>query len=216
MENNDLLQEKADPERNHDRRLLHLSLGKYHWFGSSSMSEHPDDQPREVQPGEVTIASRMPNPVVHYRARIVVTAEVATTSDQSEVSRGVPVAPSHGQRSGSSSPKTWGSRIADEDMDLVLGQLFPTRGLRIEEPMMTEREQRGSKRPSDQDRMARLQKIAKTSDGGKSRARASAAATSSRAGPLVPTKAPSDPLEVWVSHLRDERPAAIVPSSRSW
>ncbi|GMN63822.1 hypothetical protein TIFTF001_032882 [Ficus carica] len=72
--------------------------------------------------------------------------------------------------SGNSSPGTWGPRVADENMDLGLGHLFPTRGLRIEEPTMAEREQRGSKLPSDQDRMARLhQKFAKSGDSGKGR-----------------------------------------------
>ncbi|GMN48120.1 hypothetical protein TIFTF001_017301 [Ficus carica] len=71
-------------------------------------------------PGEVTVTSRMPDSVVHYRARTVVTAEVATTSDRSEVPRGMLIAPSHGQRFGSSSLRTWGPRVADEDMDLVL------------------------------------------------------------------------------------------------
>ncbi|GMN48208.1 hypothetical protein TIFTF001_017388 [Ficus carica] len=71
-----------------------------------------------AQPGEVTVASRMPYLIVHYRARTVVTAEVATTSDGSEVPRGVSVAPSHGQWFDSSSLGTWGPRVADKDMDL--------------------------------------------------------------------------------------------------
>ncbi|GMN19417.1 hypothetical protein TIFTF001_039813 [Ficus carica] len=95
-----------------------MSLEKYHWFGSSSTSGNPDDRPRTAQPGEVAVASRMPDLVVHYRARTVVMAEVATTSDRSEAPRGMLVTPSHGQRSGSSSPGTWGPRVADEDMDL--------------------------------------------------------------------------------------------------
>lgn len=72
----------------------------------------------------------MPNPVSHYRARTVVVADVATTSNRSKVSRGVPVATTHGLYSGSSSPGAWGLRIANEDMDMLLEQLLPTRGLR--------------------------------------------------------------------------------------
>ncbi|GMN60811.1 hypothetical protein TIFTF001_029903 [Ficus carica] len=122
---------KADPEQNQNRLLSLLSLIKYNWFGSSSMFEYPHDRPRAVQPGEVTIA-RMPDPAVHYRSRTVVTAKEATTSDQSDVPRGVSVALSHGQRFDNSSLGAWGPRIADEDMDLVLEHLFPTQGLRIE------------------------------------------------------------------------------------
>ncbi|GMN30149.1 hypothetical protein TIFTF001_044432 [Ficus carica] len=128
----DILREKADPERNQHRLLSPMSLEKYHWFGSSSTSGKPDDLPRTAQPGEVTVASRMPNPVMHYHARTVVMVEVATTSGRSKVPWGVPVAPSHGHQSGSSSPRTWGPRVADEDMDLVFRQLFPARGLWIE------------------------------------------------------------------------------------
>ncbi|GMN70611.1 hypothetical protein TIFTF001_039650 [Ficus carica] len=59
-------------------------------------------------------------------------------------------------------------------------------------------------------------KVAKTGDGGKGRVGTTAAAPSSRTGPSAPaTKAPSDPPEARVSRLRDERPIAIVPSSRS-
>ncbi|GMN60395.1 hypothetical protein TIFTF001_029474 [Ficus carica] len=134
LEKIEILREKVDPKRNQHGLLSPVSLEKYHWFGSSSTFDNPNDGPRTAQPRKVTVASRMPDPVVHYRARTVVTAEVATTSDWFEVSRGVPVAPSHDQRSGSSSPGTWGPRVADEDMDLVLWQLFPARGLRIKNP----------------------------------------------------------------------------------
>ncbi|GMN52477.1 hypothetical protein TIFTF001_021615 [Ficus carica] len=210
----DLFQ-KVDPERNQNRLLSHLSLEMYHWTGLSSTSECPDDRPREAQPGEVIIASRIPDPVVHYRAQAVVAAGVATTSDPSEVPRGVPVAPIHGQRSGSSSPGTWGPRVADEDMDLVLRQLFPTRGLRIEgrfNPLFSS----GSKLPSEQDRMARLQKLAKIGDGGKGKARSSVSASSSRAGPTAPTtRTPSDPHKARVNRSRDEWPVTVVPSSWS-
>ncbi|GMN48311.1 hypothetical protein TIFTF001_017477 [Ficus carica] len=99
----DALREKADPERNQNRLLSALSLAKYNWFGLSSTSDYPHDRPRAVLPGEVIVTSRMPDPVVHYRARTVVTAEVVTTSGQFEVLRGVPVASTHGLQSDSSS-----------------------------------------------------------------------------------------------------------------
>ncbi|GMN61497.1 hypothetical protein TIFTF001_030584 [Ficus carica] len=77
-----------------------------------------------VWPGEVIVASRMPDPVVHYQAWIVVTTDVPTTSDWSKVPRGVPVATTLSLQSGSSSLEAWGPRIADEDMDLLLGAYF--------------------------------------------------------------------------------------------
>ncbi|GMN49677.1 hypothetical protein TIFTF001_018835 [Ficus carica] len=217
MEKNNLLREKADPERNQNRLFSHLSLEKYRWFGSSSTSGCPDDLLRVAQPGEATITSRIPEPVLHYRAQTVVTAEVATTSDPSEVPQGVPVAPSHGQRSVSSSPGTWGPRVADENMDLVLRQLFPARDLRIEESTIAEWEQRGSKRPSEQDRMARLQKVARTGDGVKSRVGDSSAAPSSRAGPsATATKVTSDPPEARaiVSKFDNKLTSEVAKSSR--
>lgn len=130
LERIDILREKADPEQNHNRLLSPVGLTKYNWFSSSSTSNYPHDRLRTVQPREVTIA-RMLDPV-HYRARTVATVEVATMSDWSEVLRGVPIASSHGQRSSSSFPRAWGPRIVDGIMNLMLGQLLPMWGLRIE------------------------------------------------------------------------------------
>lgn len=73
---------------------------------------------------------------------------------------------------------------------------------------MSERGSRGSKRPSDQVRIARLQqKFTKTDDGGKSRAGTSA--------PVPASKAPSDPLEARASCPRKDQPVTIVPTSWS-
>ncbi|GMN30324.1 hypothetical protein TIFTF001_044472 [Ficus carica] len=95
-------------------------------------------------------------------------------------------------------------------MDLVLRQHFPTR-----EPTTAEREQRGSKRPSEQDRMARLQKLAKIGDGGKVKAGISASAPTSRAGPTAAvTRTPFDPPDARVSRSKDKRPVTVV--SFSW
>ncbi|GMN48598.1 hypothetical protein TIFTF001_017767 [Ficus carica] len=63
------------------------------------------------------------------------TTDVTTTSGRSEIPQGLPVAPAPGPPSGNSSPESWGPRIADEDLDMLLRQLYPARGLRIEEPM---------------------------------------------------------------------------------
>lgn len=69
-------------------------------------------------------------------------------------------------------------------------------------------DQRGSKRPSDQDRIARLQqKFAKIDNGRKSRVGTSAQAPSSR--PY------SEPLETRPNRLREEQLAAIAPISWS-
>lgn len=80
---------------------------KYNWFGSSSTSGYPHDQSRPGRPEEVT--------VVRF-----------------EVPQGVPVASTPGLQSGSSSPGTWGLRIADKDMEGVIRQLYPSRSLWIE------------------------------------------------------------------------------------
>ncbi|GMN59307.1 hypothetical protein TIFTF001_028395 [Ficus carica] len=87
-------------------------------------------------------------------------------SGRSEVPLGVPAASPHSLPSGGSSSGTWGPRIADKDMDWVIRELYPQRGLRIEESM-ADREQRGTKRPSEADRVARLKKMTKTSDRGR-------------------------------------------------
>lgn len=53
-------------------------------------------------------------------------------SGRSEVPLGVPAASPHSLPSGGSSSGTWGPRIADKDMDWVIRELYPQRGLRIE------------------------------------------------------------------------------------
>ncbi|GMN66822.1 hypothetical protein TIFTF001_035883 [Ficus carica] len=182
-------------------------LAKYNWFSSSSTSDYPHDRPRTVLPGEVTVASRLPDPVAHYRAWTVVTADVVTTSDRSEVPRGVPVASTHGLHSDSSSQGAWGPRIADKDMDLLLGQLYPVQGLRIEEPTMSDQGSCGSKRLSDQDRVTHLQqKFAKTNKGSKSRAGPSA--------PSPTSKAPSDPPVARLFCPREDQPSQPEPTIR--
>ncbi|GMN47271.1 hypothetical protein TIFTF001_016450 [Ficus carica] len=95
-----LCPEKANPEWNQNRLLSNESLAKYNWFGSSSTSGYPHDQSRPGRPEEVTVAAGMLDP-------------------------GVPVASTSGLQSGSSSPGTWGLRIADEDMEG--NQAWPSR-----------------------------------------------------------------------------------------
>ncbi|GMN58043.1 hypothetical protein TIFTF001_027132 [Ficus carica] len=124
----------------------------------------------------------MPDPILHYHSWTVVTAKVATSSDRSEVPRGVSVASTHSLQSGNSSLGAWGPRIADEDLDEVIERLYPQRELD-----MAGQRQRGSKRPSDQDRVARLQqKFAKIGDGNKSRAGPSASALAKDSRPRDP------------------------------
>ncbi|GMN47899.1 hypothetical protein TIFTF001_017071 [Ficus carica] len=130
LERVEALRELSNPERNQHGLLSLSSLEEHKWFGSSSTSGHLNDQPRTSRPGEVIIA-RMPEPAVHYRSQTSVT-NAATTPDRSGVPRGVPAAIVHDPQSGDSSPGAWGSRVTDEDMDLVIRGLFPARGLRIE------------------------------------------------------------------------------------
>ena len=132
LDNIDVLQETSDPERNQNRLLSSKSLAKYKWVGPSSSSNNSPDRPRVRVPGEVTVASRMPDSVVCYHAQTVVATDIATTSGRSEIPQGLPVAPTHVPPSGNSSSESWGPRIADEDMDLLLRQLYSERGLQIE------------------------------------------------------------------------------------
>ncbi|GMN52748.1 hypothetical protein TIFTF001_021888 [Ficus carica] len=93
-------------------------LAKYNWFSLSSMSDYSHDLPRSMRPGEVTVAAYMPDPVVHYLARRVnITAKVTTTSERSEVPRGVSVSSTRGLQFDSSSLGAWGSKIADENLE---------------------------------------------------------------------------------------------------
>ncbi|GMN58630.1 hypothetical protein TIFTF001_027727 [Ficus carica] len=151
LERIERLHDKADLKRNQNRLLSTDCLAKYNWFGSSSTFDYPHDCPRTMRPREVTVAARMPDPMVHYRARIV-TVEVTTTSGQPKVPWGVPVISTYGLQYSSSSPRAWGQRITDEDLDENQGCLS-----------------RDNVGASDQDRVARLQqKFAKTGDGSKS------------------------------------------------
>ena len=126
----DALRELSDPERSQHGLLSDASLNK-HWVGSSSTSGATDDQPRKTPPA-VTVA-QMPPPAVHYSSRT--SRPVDTTSgDRSGVPQGVPKATVLGASSGDPSPGAWGPRVADEDVDRVIRDLYPARGLRIEGP----------------------------------------------------------------------------------
>ncbi|GMN66519.1 hypothetical protein TIFTF001_035583 [Ficus carica] len=122
------LRELSDPERSQHRLLAEGSLKEY-WVGSSSTSGRHDDQLRTAPP-RVTIA-RMPEPAVHYRSRTS-RPVVVTTDVRSGVPRGLPNATVRGSSSDDPSSGAWGPRVADEDLDLVIRELFPARSLRIE------------------------------------------------------------------------------------
>ncbi|GMN53229.1 hypothetical protein TIFTF001_022367 [Ficus carica] len=83
------------------------------------------------------------------------------------------------------SPGSWGPRVTDEDIDRVIRDLFPTWGLPIEEQMA---DRCGTKRPSDEERVARLQKRAAKGDRGKGTVDSSAGALQSRST-VPPTSA---------------------------
>lgn len=69
----------------------------------------------------MTVTILMPDPTVHYNAQMVVAADrVVTSTSKSEVLRGVPTASTSGLKSGSSSPRQWGPRIANKDLDEVI------------------------------------------------------------------------------------------------
>ncbi|GMN44763.1 hypothetical protein TIFTF001_013966 [Ficus carica] len=140
-------------------------LAKYKWFGSSSTSGFPHDQSRSVRSeGEVIIMAPIPDPAVHYCARIVVAVD-----------------------SSGSSPGTWDPRIANEDVEEVIRQLYPG--------------QHGTKRPSDQERTARLQqKFSKGGDGSKTCPGGQGSGTVSGVS--------SDPPAARVGHTREKQPAS--------
>ncbi|GMN60597.1 hypothetical protein TIFTF001_029685 [Ficus carica] len=106
--------------------------------------------PSNWRPEPVTVA-RMPEPTVHYRSRSTA-AQAEVTPDQPD----------------DTSPRSWGPRIADEDLDPVIRRLSPVRGqrlargLRIEEAMA---DRRGTKRPTDEDRRERLATMANLGKG---------------------------------------------------
>ena len=126
----DALRELTDPERSQHGLLSDASLSR-HWVGSSSTSGRTDDQPRTTP--AVTIA-QMPPPAVHYSSRTAQPTDAAT-DDRSGVPQGEPKASVRGSSSGDLSPGTWGPRVADEDVDRVIRDLYPARGLRIEGPL---------------------------------------------------------------------------------
>ncbi|GMN32081.1 hypothetical protein TIFTF001_048160 [Ficus carica] len=143
----------------------------------------------------------------------------------------------HDQQFGDLSPGTWGPQVADEDLDLVIWGLFPARGLRIKEPMV-DCQSRGTKRPNEEERRDRLQKMARLGKG-KGKAGTSAEAPPSR-GVMPPTvpftdvavppaapasqvampqaaQAPrsSDRSESRSSRPREDRPIVAAPTPRS-
>lgn len=69
----------------------------------------------------MTITALIPDLVVHYHARIVVaTNEAATSVGRCKVPCGVPTTSTSGMQSGGSYLGAWGSRITDEDLDVVI------------------------------------------------------------------------------------------------
>ncbi|GMN69122.1 hypothetical protein TIFTF001_038180 [Ficus carica] len=156
------LQNLAEHERDQRTLLGQSSLSEHGWLGFASTSQMPSNR----RPEPVTVA-QMPEPTVHYRSRsTAASAEVAP--DQSET-QGVASGVSASRLPpDDTSPGSWGPRIADEDLDLVIRRLspvrgqHPARGLRIEEPMA---DRRGTKRPTDEDRRERLAKMANLSKG---------------------------------------------------
>ncbi|GMN61391.1 hypothetical protein TIFTF001_030474 [Ficus carica] len=208
------LRELSDPERSQHKLLSEGSLKEY-WVGSSSTSGRPDDQPRTAPP-RVTI-TRMPEPAVHYQSRTS-RPVVASADVRSEVPRGVPKVTVRGSSSSDPTSGAWGPRVADEDLDLVIWELFPARGLRIEEPMA---DRRGTKRPSNEERIARLQKNARLGKGkGKEGATAvppsggavsTAAPAKTAALPVAQTSRPSSRPEVRTDRPREERPREERP-----
>ena len=123
------LKETTDPERNQNRLLSLESLEKYGWVGQTLSDEELSDHP--VAARGVMVASHVPGPSTSYRAQAVLASDVATTSRRSEIPQGLPASPPR-DPSSESTPEDWGPRVADEDMDRVVRQLFPARGLRIE------------------------------------------------------------------------------------
>ncbi|GMN69338.1 hypothetical protein TIFTF001_038391 [Ficus carica] len=211
------LRELSDPERSQHKLLSEGNLKEY-WVGSSSSSGRPDDQPRTAPP-RVTIA-RMPEPAVQYQSRTS-RPVVASADVRSGVPRGVPEVTVHGSSSGDPTSGAWGPRVADEDLDLVIRELFPARGLRIEEPMA---DRRGTKRLSNEERIARLQKNARLGKGkGKEGATAvppsggavsTAAPAQTAALPVAQTSRLSSRPELRTDQPREERPREDRQPSR--
>nr|GMN65922.1 hypothetical protein TIFTF001_034987 [Ficus carica] len=223
----EVLRELSEPERSQHKLLSEGSLKEY-WVGSSSTFGRPDDQPRTAPPG-VTIAS-MPEPAARYQSRT--SGPVASADIRSGVPRGVPEVTGHGSSSGDPTSRAWGPRVADEDLDLVIRELFPARGLRIEgryklvfcilqpvvrvlthlcfaEPMA---DRRGTKRPSNEERIARLQKNARLGKGKGKEVAVSAAAPAKTAAPLAAhTSRPPSRNESRADRPREDRPREDRP-----
>ena len=125
----DHLRELADPERNQHGLLSNENLVAYGWVPSTSA--RPPRQAREA-PARVTVASRVPDPAVHYRARTVVAPGGVTSSSRPEIPQGVPVESARSPSPGDSPTDDWGPRVADEDLDGVIRGLYQGRPLRIQ------------------------------------------------------------------------------------
>ncbi|GMN63808.1 hypothetical protein TIFTF001_032910 [Ficus carica] len=153
----DALREQSDQEKSQQRLLSLKSLEDNHWLGSSSSFGRADDQSRAPGVG-VTIA-RMPEPTVHYHSR---TGSLSAAQQSSRLAP-PPSEPPSGTESTPSG--SFVPRVADEDLDRVIQEFYPARGLRIEGPMADRQQER--KRPSDEERRAKLLKMARTSSHGK-------------------------------------------------
>ncbi|GMN60007.1 hypothetical protein TIFTF001_029094 [Ficus carica] len=206
------LQELSDPERSQHKLLSEGSLKEY-WVGSSSTSGRPDDQPRTALP-RVTIA-RMPEPAVQYQSRTS-RPVVASADVRSGVPRGVPEVTVHGSSSGDPTSGAWGPRVADEDLDMSVVRVLTY--LCFAEPTA---DRRGTKRPSNEERIARLQKNARLGKGkGKEGATAvppsggavsTAAPAKTAALPVAQTSRPSSRPELRTDQPREERPREDRP-----
>ena len=80
----------------------------------------------------MTIAALMHDPALHYHSKTVVVVDgVGASVGLSEIHLGMPTASTSGLQSNDSSPRTWGPRIADEDIEEVIRQLYHAQGLQI-------------------------------------------------------------------------------------
>ncbi|GMN59081.1 hypothetical protein TIFTF001_028173 [Ficus carica] len=218
----DALREQSDQEKSQHRLLSLKSLKNNHWLGSTSSSGRADDQPRAPGTG-VTIA-RMPEPTVHYHSR------TGGLSAAQQTSRLAPPPSQPSSRNESAPGGSFGPRVADEDLDRVIQEFYPAKGLRIEEPMADRQQDR--KRPSDEERRAKLLKMARTSSHGKGKtilpssqpavqptapALRSAAPQASGAAQEPQAARPADRQEHRSSRSKDDRPASHpeVRSSRA-
>ncbi|GMN36693.1 hypothetical protein TIFTF001_042495 [Ficus carica] len=213
----DALREQSDQEKSQHKLLSLKSLKDNYWLGSSSSSGRADDQPSAPGAG-VTVAC-VPEPTVHYHSR------TGGLSAAQQTSRPAPT-PSEPSSGNESVPGgLFGPRVADEDLDRVIQELYPAQGLRIEEPMADR--QQGRKRPSDEERRAKLMKMARTGSHGKGKtilpssqppsqpavqstapASRSAATQASGAAQEPQAARPADRHEHRSSRSKDDRPAS--------